>query len=175
MRELGHEVDAVWAHDLPHRIRHWGLHHLLEQPGGYRQQIVLRMRQLQYDVVHINQPYAWLAARTLRRNWPGTVVVNRSHGWEPAAQQALRPWRRKYGAREWKFPRGLLGRPMRVVLTHLYPRLALRWSHGVIVSTTYDRGYILKTYGHTGCEVGVIPQAPSPVFCETPAPAMTRD
>ncbi|MBE9203856.1 hypothetical protein IQ218_10925 [Synechocystis salina LEGE 06099] len=37
LRQLGHEVDEIWADDLgPRRIAHGNLHSLLEQPRAYR-------------------------------------------------------------------------------------------------------------------------------------------
>jgi hypothetical protein len=32
LERQGHEVVAVWEDRIRHRIRHWNLHHLLEQP-----------------------------------------------------------------------------------------------------------------------------------------------
>lgn len=175
LRELGHEVDCIWYDDLPHRIRHWNLHYLLELPRAYRDAIAARCARNAYDVIHVNQPYAWLAAKEHRVSGRPGVFVNRSHGWEPCVTEALAPWRRKYRQPEWRFPRGMLGRPMRLLLEGLYPRLAARWSDGIIVSSTYDRDWICRHYALPQERVAVIPQAPAAVFVATPAPPMTAE
>ena len=36
LRQLGHEVHAVWNHDMRRRIRHGNLHYALELPLEYR-------------------------------------------------------------------------------------------------------------------------------------------
>jgi glycosyltransferase involved in cell wall biosynthesis len=174
LRELGHDVDVLWADDLRHRIRHGNLHYLLELPWAYRDAIAARAAEKDYDVVHVNQPQAWLAARVHRRLRRPGVFVNRSHGWEPRIAEALRPWRRKYGVPEWRFPRGVAGRPVRYALHGLYPRWCAEACDGVIVSCTEDREFLLSRYGLAPERIACIPQAPAPVFTATPAPPMTR-
>ncbi len=174
LRELGHDVDALWAGDLRRRIRHGNLHYLLELPWAYRDAIAARSAEKPYDVVHVNQPQAWLAAREHRRLRRPGVFVNRSHGWEPRIAEALRPWRWKYGVPEWRFPRGVAGRPVRYALHGLYPRWCATASDGVIVSCSEDREYLLSHYGLAPDRVACIPQAPAPVFTATPVPPMTR-
>ncbi len=173
LRELGHDVDAIWRDDLRHRIRHGNLHYLLELPWALRDAIATRCRGSAYDVVHVNQPYAWRAARDhRRRNRPG-VFVNRSHGWEPRIADALRPWRRRYGIPEWRFPRGLVGRPVQWGLGR-YPRWCAEASNGIVVSCSEDRDYVRSRYGLPADRVACIPQAPAGAFVETSAAAMTE-
>ena len=175
LRALGHEVDAIWAGDLRHRIRHGNLHYLLELPAAYRDAIAARCAARDYDVIHVNQPYAWLAARHHRRLGRPGVFVNRSHGWEPRVTAVMRPWRRTYGAPEWRFPRGLVGRPVRWVLEELYPRSVVRHADGILVSSSEDRDFIVRRYAVEAERVACVPQAPAAAFLRAPAPSMTPD
>ena len=173
LRRLGHHVDAVWATDLPHRIRHGNLHYLLELPRAYRNAIGARCDRADYDLIHVDQPYAWMAARDHRQRRRPGVFLNRSHGWEPAVAAALKPWRQRYGEPEWRFPRGLLGRPVRWVLHRLYPHRVVRYADGVIVSCSADREYILRHEPRARAQVACIPQAPPEAFLRQPSLPLT--
>ena len=173
LRELGHEVDCIWSADLPHRISHWNLHYLLELPWAFRKAVGARCRQKEYDVVLINQPYSWLAARDHRRYGRPGVFITETQGWEPRVSQALAPWRRKYGIPEWRFPRGCVGRPIRFVLNSLYARWAALHSDGILTHCSNDRAYICREYGLPETRVAVVPMGIPPSFLATPAPPMT--
>lgn len=169
---LGHEVDTIWADGLSRRIRHGNLYYLLELPWAFEKAIAAKVLQKQYDVIHVNQPYAWRAAKAHRAAKRPGVFVNRSHGWEPRVCEALAPWRRKFGVPDWRLPRGLAGRPMRWIL-HEYARWAATASDGVIVSTSEDREFIISRYGIPSDTVACIPQAPPPEFAQRPLVPMT--
>lgn len=172
LRRSGHEVDTLWAGDLRRRFQHGNLHYLLELPWTYRAAIEERGRRASYDVIHVNQPYAWLAARDHRRRGRPGVFVNRSHGWEPRMTEVLRPWHRKYGVPEWEGLRGVAGRPIRFVLEQAYPRWCASASEGLIVSCSEDREYLLSRYGLESARVACIPQAAAEVFTASPARPM---
>lgn len=173
LRARGHEVCALWRDDLRHRIQHGNLHYLLELPWSYRDAIAARCATAAYDVVHVNQPYAWLAARDHRSRGRGGVFVNRSHGWEPRFTEVLRPWRRKYDVPEWRGLRGVAGRPIRHVLEQTYPRWCVDTSDGLIVSCSEDREYLIRRYGMEAARVACIPQAPSGAFTASSLKPMT--
>src|SRR5438067_5952075 len=80
LRALGHEVDAIWSDDLGRRIGHGNLHILLEQPRAYERAAVDALRRKKYDVVHVNQPHGFRAARAVHQISPGTAFIHRSHG-----------------------------------------------------------------------------------------------
>ena len=171
LRDLGHDVEAIWQDGLRRRLRHGNLHYLLELPWAFRDAIAARCRTAAYDVIHVSQPYAWLAARDhQRRRRPG-VFVNRSHGWEPRIREALKPWRRRYDVPEWRFPRGVAGRPLQWAL-HPYYRWCVQAADGVIVSCSEDRDYLVARQGASASKVACIPQAPAPVFVATAGPPM---
>ncbi len=171
LRDLGHEVDAIWRDGLRHRIRHGNLHYAVELPRAFRDAIAERCRDRSFDVIHVSQPYAWLAARDhQRRRRPG-VFVNRSHGWEPRIREALKPWRRRYGVPEWRFPRGLAGRPLQWAMRPFF-QWCVEASDGIIVSCSEDREDLMRRHGALASRVACIPQAPSPVLVQSPAPPM---
>jgi glycosyltransferase involved in cell wall biosynthesis len=174
LQARGHRVDALWRGDLRQRIRHGNLHYLLELPWAYEEAIAARCRTCAYDVIHVNQPYAWRAAKRHQQARSPGVFVNRSHGWEPRIARSLAPWRKKYAVPDWRFPRGIVGRPMRYGL-HRYAAWAARYADGIIVSCSEDRAYILSHYGLSEDRVACIPQAPPPSCMQRPPVAMTAD
>ena len=82
LRELGHTVDDVWADGLSHHLGHFKLYDLLELPLAYWIALKKHVQSAEYDVVHVNQPHGYLAAKALRKLDPQAVFVHRSHGLE---------------------------------------------------------------------------------------------
>ena len=174
LRRLGHEVDEIWAENLPHKIEHGNLHYLLELPGAYRRAIRGKWQSNVYDVVHVNQPHAYLAARDhARRRRPG-VFVNRSHGWEPRGEEVMARWRKVFGVPERRFPRSIPGVILGSLLSRR-PRLVAERADGVIVSCSECREYIIERYGLAPDRVACIPQAPPDLYNATPARPLTPD
>jgi len=80
LREAGHEVDTLWAADLGRRIQHGNLHLLLELPRAYERAALRALEAKRYDVLHVNQPHGFRAARAVHRRHPGVAFLHRSHG-----------------------------------------------------------------------------------------------
>lgn len=174
LRALGHEVDEIWADDLPHRVRHGNLHYLLELPKGYRDAIRGKWETHTYDVVHVNQPHAYLAARDHQKAKRPGVFVNRSHGLELRAQEALAPWRRKLGVAEWRFPRGLAGRVVQALLARHSHRVA-KHADGTIVYCSECKDFLVRRQGVAADRVAAIAAAPPQAFLtDAPAPMSGR-
>jgi len=159
LRNLGHHVVAVWHDALPHRIRHGNLHYAFELPRAYRNTVRSCLERATFDVVLVSQPHGYLAARWIRDHVPDTVFVSRSHGWEAHVDDALLPFRRRWGVPRWRFPRGLVGWPIHRLLRSHCTRVA-RASHGILTSATACRDYILNAYQLDPSRVALIPQAP---------------
>ena len=172
LRELGHDVDAVWAEDLPHRIRHGNLHYLLELPKGYRDAVRRKCEGQTYDVLHVNQPHAYLAARDHQKAKRPGVFVNRSHGLELRAREALAPWRRKFGVAEWRFPRGLAGRVIQALLARHSHRVA-KYADGAIVYCRECRDFLLQRHRVAADRVAAIAAAPPETFQTIACPPMS--
>lgn len=170
LRRLGHEVDAVWAADLHRRIRHGNLHYLLELPFAYRERMLERLRLRTYDVVHVNQPHGYLAARSIAGKKASPVFVHRSHGLEPRVRAALRPWKMHYADK-----RPLLRRTANwamEVLLEINNREIAHYADGHIVSASLCGDFLHQSYRVPREQIVVIPQAPPRLFQEIPALAV---
>jgi glycosyltransferase involved in cell wall biosynthesis len=157
LRLLGHEVDNVWADDLVRRIGHGNLHLLLELPRAYERAAVQALRTKAYDVLHVNQPHGYRAARAVHRLAPGTVFIHRSHGFELHVEEALAPWRAKYGEERRGAARQLASRVLAPLLAR-HSRAIAREADGHIVSSTLDADF-LAGLGVARAKIAVIPQA----------------
>jgi glycosyltransferase involved in cell wall biosynthesis len=158
LRVIGHEVDEVWQEQLPHRIRHGNLHYLLEQPGAYWHVINERAHKLHYDVIHLNQSAAWLAARNWHRQHMTGVVVSRSHGFEQRAGEVLKLWSARLKKPLRGFPSSIPGRLIDAGIARSC-RLNARYADGHIVSCSEDRDFLIKRFHVAGDRIACIAQA----------------
>ena len=129
LRAQGHEVDAIWAPDLGRRIEHGNLHYLLELPRTYRRSLSIALARKRYDVVHVNQPHGWLAAKWLRNLDDPPLFVHRSHGLEPHVEEVVDEWRERYDE-------GASGGPARPA-----PLVAIGSANGVAQDDAAGRAY----------------------------------
>ena len=170
LRRMGHQVDTVWAEDLPHRIQHGNLHYLLELPLGYRCVMLKRLQDKRYDVVHCNQPHGYLAARALGGIAHKPVFVHRSHGFEPRVRDVLRPWIKKFGQRRSWLKSGY-SHCMTAALEINNIGIA-RFADGHIVSASLCADFLKIHYSVSPERIAVIPQAPPAIFQDTEAPVI---
>lgn len=144
LRELGHDVDEIWEHDLGKRwISHGNLHSLLEQPRLYRTAVRAAVAKKEYDVIQMSQPQAWLAAQDLKARGFGGLVMNRSHGLELRVDSVLPEWHRTMEIPESRFPRSLLTPVLRKLLQGQWWK-AVQYSDGVIVTCEMDRDFLIS-------------------------------
>jgi glycosyltransferase involved in cell wall biosynthesis len=168
LRRLGHEVTEIWANDLGRRIGHGNLHYLLELPFAYRRALRRAWSRGPYDVVHVNQPHGWRAAKWLRGRAP---FVHRSHGFEPYAEEVLARWR---ASDERSMPRRTFSAAIARLLAR-HGRLIAKYADGHIVSSSLDANVLIERFHVPPERVAVIPQAAPDAFLETPAPPMTSE
>jgi len=142
LRALGHHVDEIWGTDMPKRIAHNNLHQLLELPGNFARAVGDRCSRADYDVVQVNQPHAYLAAKQHRLQRRHGVFINRSHGWEPCSRQAVSRFQAP-GRPIWR--RGL-SRAM-AYLIEKHNQSAVQWSDGLVLCSKNDRDYIIEQQG----------------------------
>jgi glycosyltransferase involved in cell wall biosynthesis len=174
LRALGHEVDTIWAEDLGRRIQHGNLHVVLELPRTYERAAVRALREKAYDVVHVNQPHGFRAARAVHRIAPRAVFIHRSHGFELNADETLRPWRRQFGDDERGLTRRIASAALRPFLTHHSHAIA-READGHIVSASLDRDFLAGRLDVDVAKIAVISQAAPDAFVARPAPPMTSE
>lgn len=168
LRTLGHEVDTVWAGELPRRLTHGNLHYLLELPLTYRARMLERISDTPYDVVHVSQPHGYLAARSAKHSKAKPIFVHRSHGLEGRASAALAPWQGLGLDRS--VSRRIASRAMASLLEFNNRGIA-RHADGHLVSATLCGEYLRTRYGVPASRIAVIPQAAPALYLETPAPA----
>jgi glycosyltransferase involved in cell wall biosynthesis len=169
LRSLGHEVDTIWADELPRRLRHGNLHYLLELPFTYRARMLAQLQTRSYDVVHVSQPHGYLAARAARRHPSRPVFVHRSHGFEPRVTAALAPWAALGPARP------PLRRAASQAMTRLLEfnnRAITRQADGHIVSADLCAAFMNERYGVDRKRIAVIAQAPPLAYQQASVPGM---
>jgi glycosyltransferase involved in cell wall biosynthesis len=174
LRALGHDVDAIWADDLGRRIGHGNLHILLEQPRTYERAAVAALRRKEYDVVHVNQPHGYRAARAVHRISPRTVFIHRSHGFELNVEETLRPWLKNFGGDERNIARRLATQALAPLLRRHSAAIA-READGHVVSSSLDAAFLHERMGVPTERIATIPQAAPDSFLETNAPPMTEE
>lgn len=174
LRALGHDVDTIWADALPRRIKHGNLHYLLELPLAYKRKMVEQLSGGRYDIVHINQPHGYLAAKTLARLNKKTAFIHRSHGFELRVEQDLRRWQKQHEGNERS--------PLRKAASHLMSRalsyncrMIARYADGHIVSAAQCREFLCEKMGILGERVAVIPQAAPDCYLTRPLRGMEAD
>jgi glycosyltransferase involved in cell wall biosynthesis len=166
LRSLGHEVDSIWADQLPRRVSHGNLHYLVELPFAHRARMLAQLQTKPYDVVHVSQPHGYLAARAARRHPSRPVFVHRSHGFEPRVAAALRPWGTLQP------PRSRLRHAASETMTRLLEfnnQAIATYADGHIVSAELCAAFMHKRYGVSRSRISVIPQAPPLLYQQVPA------
>jgi glycosyltransferase involved in cell wall biosynthesis len=174
LRQLGHEVNAVWAQDLSHIIKHGNLHSLIEQPLSYRKQMLKRLSVKDYDVVHVNQPHGYLAARTLKRLNRKCIFIHRSHGFETRVERDLEHWKEMYDLDERSRVRKMLSKITSFLLAY-HSRAITRYADGRIVSSSQCADFLSNVMSVPHGWIAVIPQAPPAAFISRPRDLMTPD
>lgn len=168
LRELGHEVDEIWADDLGRRIRHGNLHYLLELPRTYRNEVGRRCAEKQYDVIQLSQPHAWLAAKEHQRRHRSGIFVNRSHGVENMVNEVLDQRRKQLGLpleNGWRHWPSLLLR--KLLERHFF--LAAKYCDGFVVGARDNKEY-LRGRLHVDTErIAVAPHGLPRLFIEKAA------
>ena len=174
LREIGHSVDNVWTDGLSHHVPHFNLYNLLELPLAYRSALKKKLQSKKYDVVHVNQPHGYLAAKALRTFDTRAIFVHRSHGLEGRVKRELALWKRQYGQDNrpmWK----RAGTRLLDASLELNNFGIARWAHGHIVSASECRDFLHDRYGVALERVAVVPQAPPEEYRNYECRRMTEE
>ncbi|MBD2133994.1 glycosyltransferase family 4 protein [Sphaerospermopsis sp. FACHB-1094] len=167
LREIGHEVDEIWADDLgPRRIAHGNLHSLLEQPRAYRRAVMKAIATKDYDVIQMSQPQAYLAAKALKQGGFKGLVINRSHGVELRVDEVLPYWYQKLGVPESRFP-GFLTAGLRKLLQRQWHEV-VKYCDGVIVTCEDDSHCLVSKLNIDADKIKVIHHGVPEAFFNTP-------
>jgi len=174
LREAGCSVDTVWRNELTHHISHANLYTLLELPIAYRNAMWRKLKEGSYDVVHVNQPHGYLAARSLAKLCPRSVFVHRSHGFEGRVRNDMKPWISRYGTDARPSWRRALSLVVESALEYNNVRIA-QWAGGHIVSASECKSFLIERYGVHAEQIAVIPQASPRAFLNRDVRAMKRE
>ena len=167
LTRLGHDVDTIWSSDLPHLITHGNAHDLLEKPVGLRRAIRRKWRSATFDVVCVNQPMGYLAARDHQLHARPGVFIRWSMGLEFALEQALAEWLPKWGMRKRSRFKALPGRGIDYLLRR-QERLAARYADGHVVLCDEDRDILVAEFEIPPDRVANVAQAPLEAFQALP-------
>jgi len=173
LRDLGHTVDEAWTDELSHHVGHFNLYNLLELPMAYRTALRKRVQSTKYDVVHVNQPHGYLAAKALQSLDSQAIFVHRSHGLEGRVRLELSRWKKQYDQDDRSAWRRAISHLMDASL-ELNNLAIARYAHGHIVSASECRNFLHKRYSVALERIAVIPQAPPEVFRNFDPKAMTQ-
>lgn len=174
LQKLGHEVDAVWRDDLPRRVRHENLHDVVEKPVVFRKAIQSRCSRSQYDVICVNQPMCYLAAKDHRLSGRQGVFVRWTMGLEYGLERALAEWLPRWGLRKrsgWKTVPGELLDWM----VYRQEVAAARYADGHVVLCERDRQYLMQDFGVHSESIVNVRQAPLEHFIEYPVKPLTPE
>ena len=163
LRELGHEVTDVWADRIGRRIAHGNLHQMLELPRRYEHVVRGELEKRRYDIVHVNQPHGYRAAKLVQKRWPRSVFVHRSHGFEPRVEEVLAYWQPVYGSD----PRASWRRAASAAIAALlarHSREIVRWADGHILCSTQDAEFMVERFGVDRERAAVLMQAAPNAF-----------
>jgi glycosyltransferase involved in cell wall biosynthesis len=156
LRELGHDVDEVWADaNSARRISHGNLHQLLELPHRFADMVANATRKAEYDVIQVNEAAAWLAAKQHVNSGRRGVFINRSHGWEPAGRDAIEKWCGQY-----MLPGSSVKRALSRGLARLLDRqnaAVLKFANGIIVGSQSDKEWIRRNCPAAETKICVLP------------------
>ena len=173
LRDIGHAVEDIWTEELSHHIKHFKLYDLLELPFAYTNAVKRRLRNKKYDVVHVNQPHGYLAAKTLRLLDSRAVFIHRSHGVEGRVRNELARWGKEYGQDQRPSRRRVASRILDPLLELNNLGIA-RYAHGHIVSASECRDFLHNQYSVPLERIAVIPQAPPEEFRNCAPKPMTE-
>jgi len=165
LRQIGHHVDSIWETDLSHRIRHGNGHDIFEKPLAYQKAIRQKWEASDHDVVCVNQPMGYLAARDhVKAGRPG-VFIRWSMGVEYGLEQALREWLPRWGLRKRSRLKAI---PGRLVDRLLYRQEVLIAKHafGHIVLCDKDRDILVHHFRIPRERTANVHQAPLESFLE---------
>lgn len=174
LRRLGHEVDTIWTDALPHRIKHGNLHYLFELPFAFRRLMLMKLNRSRYDVIHVNQPHGYLAAKELSKMRKETVFIHRSHGFELRVQQDLAHWKRIYDRDKRPSWRRIVSGGVASALSHS-SRSICQYADGHIVYARQCGAYLHDKMGLPSERIAVIPAAAPTSFIEEWPPKMTPE
>lgn len=172
--KIGHEVDAIWAEDIPRTVKHPALHAVVDLPRALRTAIRAKQRDTSYDIVCVNQPMGYLAAKDHFRGRLHGAFIRWTMGLEYGLERALAEWLPRWGLRKRSFPKSIPG----AILDWLAYRqevLVAKYASGHVVLCENDREILVNVFGVPEERTANVRQAPLEEFQERPAKPFTPE
>jgi len=156
----GHTIDYLWHGDRASRFPHASLDRLLDLPRRQFRQIQQQLSKANYDTVIVSQPYAYPVYERLPKLHPGTLFLNRTHGWEDRFNLARLKWGWDLKQRS---PEWMLAWASAAAARRLFRRTA-KACHGLISPSSICADFVGSSYGISKDKLAVIPYGLSPEF-----------
>ena len=170
LERLGHRVDLVWKLELPYRFPHPGVQRLFELPARQLHQVAHLLSTNTYDVVSVSQPYAYRIFEELVPQYPNTLFLNRTHGWEARLYES-----------HLRFKWDALSSPRRLAtrvgswLTGRACRRTAQSCHGIVTASSRCAEHIRSHYALGAQKVTHIPYGLDADFLDIPDREFVRD
>jgi len=140
--QLGHSVDYIWQKPLAERfVKSSNFYRFLELPFIQYREVKAALLKKHYDVVIISQPHAWLAFKKLKKEFPGTLLVNRTHGWEKRIE--INTWHIEADSLSLK---SLILKKIAFLFVKRFSYLTVKHSDLIICACSSDANFIKNDY-----------------------------
>jgi glycosyltransferase involved in cell wall biosynthesis len=152
LERRGHRVDYLWKDTKPGLLPHPRLYDLIELPQRQLKRVTDALRKARYDVVILSQPYSYLVFERLPAEFPNTLFLNRTHGWE---ERGTESWQQLH----WRQP-SILKQPFQRASSALLQRAcerSARGCQGLIASSDLCAQFVVRRYAIDQKRVAVIP------------------
>ena len=153
LSDRGHVVDFLWRSNAMPRLHHGVADTVLLLPRRQFRQVRAHLRAAAtYDVVDISQPYAYGVYERLPAEFPRTLFLNRTHGWEERARRALLSHGEDAGSAQL---------PMLSDASHrVWSKYCVRTAqaaHGIVTPSSLCAEFIMTNHGVSSDRIKVIP------------------
>jgi glycosyltransferase involved in cell wall biosynthesis len=152
LEKRGNQVDYLWKDTNQGYLIHPRFYEYFTLPKLQLRRVEKALAKCSYDVVVISQPYSYLVYETLTARYPGTIFLNRTHGWEQrlAESSSELGWRQVSALRQ--SLRSLSGRFMNKAC-----RRTASSCTGMIASSHLCANYVHAKYALPEKPIAVIP------------------
>jgi glycosyltransferase involved in cell wall biosynthesis len=156
----GHTIDYLWRDNQIPPPPHPTLDRLFALPRRQFRQIQQQLNKASYDAVIVSQPYAYSVYEKLSKLHPGTLFLNRTHGWEDRFNLARLKWAWDL---EKRTPEWMLAWASATFARRIFRRTVIA-CHGLISPSSICADFISNSYGIPKSKIAVIPYGLSPEF-----------
>ncbi len=172
--KIGHEVDAIWAEHIPRRVKHPALHAVVDLPRALRAVIRAKQQANTYDIVCVNQPMGYLAAKDHVRRRRHGAFIRWTMGLEYGLERALAEWLPRWGLRKRGFPKSIPGAFLDW-LAYRQEVLVAKYASGHVVLCENDREILVDVFGVPEERTANVHQAPLEEFQDRPVRPFSQE